>query len=88
MQVRKLLIPSVLLIAGVAAPQERTSNTVVQATLENGMRVVIVRDPLAPVITVDENYLVGDNETPAGFPGTAKNEWPSYCRHLNLGSQL
>ena len=35
------------------------------------MRVVIVRDPLAPVVTVEENYLAGGNETPTGFPGMA-----------------
>src|SRR5579862_888148 len=44
---------------------------VTRATLDNGLRVVIVRDPLAPVVTIEENYLVGGNETPAGFPGTA-----------------
>ena len=44
---------------------------VTRATLDNGLRVVIVRDPLAPVVTVEENYLVGANETPAGFPGMA-----------------
>jgi zinc protease len=35
------------------------------------LRVIIVRDPLAPVVTVYENYLVGGNETTAEFPGTA-----------------
>ena len=44
---------------------------VTRATLDNGLRVVIVRDPLAPVVTVEENYLVGANETPPGFPGMA-----------------
>ena len=44
---------------------------VTRATLDNGLRVVIVRNPLAPVVTVEENYLVGGNETPAGFPGMA-----------------
>jgi zinc protease len=61
----------VLLIAGVAAPQEQMRERVVRATLENGLRVVIVRDPLAPVVTIEENYLACGNETPAGFPGTA-----------------
>ena len=37
---------------------------VTRATLDNGLRVVIVRDPLAPVVTVEQNYLVGGNETP------------------------
>jgi zinc protease len=45
--------------------------TVFRATLDNGLRVVIVRDPLAPVATLEENYLVGGEDTPPGFPGTA-----------------
>jgi zinc protease len=44
---------------------------VTRATLPNGMRVVIVRNPLAPVTTVQANYMVGGNETPEGFPGMA-----------------
>jgi zinc protease len=44
---------------------------VLRATLDNGLRVVIVRDRLAPVVTVENNYLVGADETPAGFPGMA-----------------
>ncbi|MBV9223287.1 MAG: insulinase family protein, partial [Acidobacteriaceae bacterium] len=44
---------------------------VTRATLDNGMRVVIIRDPLAPVTTVENNYLAGGNETPEGFPGMA-----------------
>ena len=32
---------------------------VTRTTLDNGLRVVIVRDPLAPVVTVEQNYLVG-----------------------------
>src|SRR5579863_2796944 len=47
------------------------SNDVTRATLDNGMRVVIIQDPLAPVVTVEQNYLVGGDETPAGFPGMA-----------------
>ena len=46
-------------------------NDVTRATLDNGLRVVIIRDPLAPVVTVEDNYLVGANETPPGFPGMA-----------------
>ena len=45
--------------------------SVTRATLPNGLRVVIVRDPLAPVVTVYDNYLVGADDTPAGFPGMA-----------------
>ncbi|CAJ4415798.1 Protease 3 precursor [Burkholderia pseudomallei] len=39
--------------------------------LGNGMRVVVVRDALAPVVTVETNYLAGSSEAPAGLPGTA-----------------
>ncbi len=57
----------------IAAQPQTTANTehVTRATLDNGLRVVLVRDPLAPVATIEENYLVGGNETPAGFPGMA-----------------
>lgn len=44
---------------------------VLRATLHNGLRVVIVRNTLAPVVTTQINYLVGSNEAPAGFPGMA-----------------
>ncbi len=54
--------------SAVASP---ATTGVTRATLDNGLRVVIVRDPLAPVATVYDNYLVGGNETPAGFPGMA-----------------
>ena len=35
------------------------------------MRVVIIPNKLAPVATVQANFLVGGNETPDGFPGMA-----------------
>ncbi|HTX39612.1 MAG TPA: pitrilysin family protein [Bryobacteraceae bacterium] len=68
---RILLLLAVVLLAGSAAPDDQTHQSAVRATLDNGLRVVIVRDPLAPVVTVEENYMVGGDETPAGFPGTA-----------------
>ena len=44
---------------------------ILRATLTNGLRVVIVRNTLAPVVTTQVNYLVGSNEAPDGFPGMA-----------------
>jgi len=47
------------------------SSEVTRATLKNGLRVVIVRNSLAPVVTTQVNYLAGSNEAPPGFPGMA-----------------
>ena len=62
--------------AGAVAAQSAARNeaNVTRATLSNGMRVVIVRDVLAPVATVEANFMVGGDETPDGFPGMAHAE--------------
>jgi zinc protease len=54
-----------------AAARPAAAADVTRATLPNGLRVVIVRDTLAPVVTTEMNYLVGSDEAPAGLPGTA-----------------
>lgn len=48
-----------------------SSTDVVRKTLPNGLRIILVRNPLAPVVTSVVNYLVGSNEAPPGFPGMA-----------------
>ncbi len=58
--------------APLSTPQPRdASSAITRAVLKNGLRVVVIRNPLAPVVTVEENYLAGGEETPDGFPGTA-----------------
>ncbi len=49
----------------------RAAEDVLRSTLENGLRVVIVRNPLAPVVTTQVNYLAGSDVTAEDFPGTA-----------------
>jgi zinc protease len=44
---------------------------IIRETLKNGLRVVIIRDDLAPVVTIQMNYLAGSTESPKGFPGMA-----------------
>jgi zinc protease len=54
-----------------ATPAVPDTSGLLRATLDNGLRVVIVRNQLAPVAATSVNYLVGSDETPPGFPGTA-----------------
>src|SRR3954451_7646874 len=82
------------LLGGVTAtlllPQDGQEPDVTRATLDNGLRVVIVRNPLAPVVTIQNNYLAGADETPPGFPGMAHaQEHMAFrgCRGLN-GDQI
>lgn len=59
-----------LFISG-AGTARGAAEGVVRATLDNGLRIVVVRNDLAPVATTMVNYLVGSDEAPPGFPGMA-----------------
>jgi zinc protease len=58
-------------LTSAAGDKVEQSSNVLRATLDNGLRVVIVRNPLAPVVTTVMNYKVGSDEAPTGFPGMA-----------------
>ncbi|MCD6262077.1 MAG: insulinase family protein [Deltaproteobacteria bacterium] len=62
---------SFLLILVCLTATASADNNILRTRLKNGLRVVIVQDPLAPVVTTHMTYLVGSNEAPKGFPGMA-----------------
>jgi zinc protease len=70
-RITAIAIISISLSLAFAQQKPAGDANVTRATLDNGLRVVIVRDALAPVVTVEENFLVGGDETPPGFPGMA-----------------
>jgi zinc protease len=65
-----LLLIGAASAAAQPAPASPAQN-VTRATLPNGAQAVIIRNALAPVATVEANFIVGGNETPDGFPGMA-----------------
>lgn len=67
------LAVAVLFLIPIPARADADRN-IVRATLKNGLRVVVVRNALAPVVTTEVNYLAGSNEAPEGFPGMAHAE--------------
>jgi zinc protease len=54
-----------------ASNAAQAPDSVLKATLKNGLRVVIVPNALAPVAATDLTYLVGSRDDPADFPGMA-----------------
>jgi zinc protease len=71
LKLRILSLFALVCLATAALAQTATDAQPVRATLSNGMKVVILRNTLAPVVTVEANVLAGGNETPDGFPGMA-----------------
>ena len=67
----KFLIFVLIMFPMIAQAGHAQAQEVLRANLSNGLRVVIVRDPLVPVATTTVNYLVGSDEAPTGFPGMA-----------------
>ncbi|MET3654887.1 M16 family metallopeptidase [Dyella japonica] len=70
--IKKKLLVVAMAMVGISPTFAATSNAqIARATLNNGLRVVVVRNALAPVVTTQVNYLVGSDEAPPNAPGTA-----------------
>lgn len=67
----KLILLSPVLLAAATVQGTAPAPTALKTTLKNGLRVVIVEDKLAPVVTAIMNYRVGSDEAPSGYPGMA-----------------
>ncbi len=74
MKFKALLSLLVLFSASASRLHAADPSNVTRATLSNGLQIVIVRNALAPVVTVELNFKVGGDETPPGFPGSAHAE--------------
>jgi zinc protease len=67
---RRCIVAGLALVAALFSPSAtRAATDVARATLSNGLRVVVVRNSLAPVATAMINYQVGSNEQ--WIPGLA-----------------
>ncbi len=63
MKIRIAIVAAMMAASlAVAAPADASSLTVTRATLPNGLRVIVVRDPLAPVVSTILNYEAGSDE--------------------------
>ena len=73
-RVLAVLLLTALVGCATAGPPRQAAGTrpaVTRATLDNGLQVIIVRDPLAPVVTQQVTYFAGANQSPPDYPGTA-----------------
>src|ERR1035438_7432456 len=66
-----LVLLGASLIAAAPAATGAAASSVLKATLANGLRVVIVRNAIGPVVSTDLTYLVGSRDDPADVPGMA-----------------
>jgi zinc protease len=57
--------------AGAVFAAPVSESDVLKATLHNGLRVVLVRNTIAPAVSVNVTYLVGSRDDPADVPGMA-----------------
>lgn len=80
-------LAAVVLVAGSFARLSGATPGILDATLRNGLRVVIVRNAIAPVVSTDLVYLVGSRDDPAAFTGMAHaQEHMMYRGTPNLSS--
>ncbi len=62
MKILFAVVAAIMAASLALAPANASSLTVTRATLSNGLRVIVVRDPLAPVVSTVLNYEAGSDE--------------------------
>jgi zinc protease len=71
LRVALFLVMSSVILTSASSAQPAAQGDVLKATLSNGLRVIVVRNTIAPVVSTVMTYLVGSRDDPASYPGMA-----------------
>src|SRR5436309_8769910 len=67
----RIAIPLLLIVALLVPSGARGENRVVTATLDNGLRVLLLEDPRSPIVSFQVWYRVGSRDEQRGATGIA-----------------
>src|SRR5256712_12752100 len=67
----RIAIPLLLIVALLVPSSARGENRVVTATLDNGLRVLLLEDPRSPIVSFQVWYRVGSRDEQRGATGIA-----------------
>ena len=67
----RIVVPSLLIVSLLAASAAPADDRVVAATLDNGLRVLLLEDHRSPIVSFQMWYRVGSRNEPRGATGIA-----------------